>query len=209
MASDNTELGRFDLVGIPPAPRSVPKIEVTFDIDANGIVHVTAKDQATGKEQKIQITAKTKLSEAEIEKMVKEAEKYAEDDKKRREEAELLNQANTLLYATEKSLKDYGDKVSADEKAAVEKELTGLRDAIKDKNHDKIKSAMESLQKVSHKLAEEMYKATAAQPGGQAQPGAGAEQPSGEQASEESAEPKTDKGKDDVIDADFKASSDK
>ena len=108
---------------------------MTFDIDANGIVHVTAKDKATGKEQKIQITAKTKLSEAEIEKMVKEAEKYAEEDKKRREEAELLNQANTLLYTTEKSLKDYGDKVSASEKEAVEKELTLLRDAIKDKNH--------------------------------------------------------------------------
>jgi len=206
MANDNTELGRFDLVGIPPAPRGIPQIEVTFDIDANGIVHVTAKDKATGKEQKIQITAKTKLSEAEIEKMVKEAEKFAEEDKKRREEAELLNQANTLLYSTEKSLKDYGDKVSATEKESVEKELTSLRDAIKDKNHDKIKTAMESLQKVSHKLAEEMYKATAAQ--GQAQPGAGgAEQPNKEESGS-SDEPKTDK-KDDVIDADFKASSDK
>ena len=141
MANDNTELGRFDLVGLPPAPRGVPQIEVTFDIDANGIVHVTAKDKATGKEQKIQITAKTKLSEAEIDKMVKEAEKFAEEDKKRREEAELLNQANTLLYSTEKSLKDYGDKVSAMKRQAVEKELTGLRDAIKDKNHDKIKSS--------------------------------------------------------------------
>jgi len=206
MANDNTELGRFDLVGIPPAPRGIPQIEVTFDIDTNGIVHVTAKDKATGKEQKIQITAKTKLSEAEIDKMVKEAEKYAEEDKKRREEAELLNQANTLLYSTEKSLKDYGDKVPAAEKESIEKELTGLRDAIKDKNHDKIKSSMESLQKVSHKLAEEMYKATAAQ--GQAQPGAGAEQPNPEQPSG-SEEPKSEKGKDDVIDADFKASSDK
>ena len=139
--------------------------------------------------------------------MVKEAEKFAEEDKKRRDEAELLNQANTLLYSTEKSLKDYGDKVSATEKEAVEKELTGLRDAIKDKNHDKIKSAMESLQKVSHKLAEEMYKASAAQQG-QAQPGAEGAQPNdaGQGSSEE---PKADKGKDDVIDADFKASSDK
>ena len=180
MANDNTELGRFDLVGLPPAPRGVPQIEVTFDIDANGIVHVTAKDKATGKEQKIQITAKSKLSEAEIEKMVKEAEKFAEEDKKRREEAELLNQANTLLYSTEKSLKDYGDKVSATEKEAVEKELTLLRDAIKDKNHDKIKTAMESLQKVSHKLAEEMYKATAAQQGQRTRCGSG-EQPNPEQ----------------------------
>jgi len=207
MANDNTELGRFDLVGLPPAPRGIPQIEVTFDIDANGIVHVTAKDKATGKEQKIQITAKTKLSEAEIDKMVKEAEKFAEEDKKRREEAELLNQANTLLYSTEKSLKDYGDKVSATEKEAVEKELTGLRDAIKDKNHDKIKSSMESLQKVSHKLAEEMYKATAAQ--GQAGAGPQGEQPNPEQPSGEPNEPKSEKGKDDVIDADFKASSDK
>jgi len=208
MANDNTELGRFDLVGIPPAPRGTPQIEVTFDIDTNGIVHVTAKDKATGKEQKIQITAKTKLSEAEIEKMVKEAEKFAEEDKKRREEAELLNQANTMLYSTEKSLKDYGDKVSATEKEAVEKELTSLRDAIKDKNHDKIKSAMESLQKVSHKLAEEMYKATAAQ--GQAGAGAQAEQPgASEQGGGAAEEPKQEKGKDDVIDADFKASSDK
>jgi molecular chaperone DnaK len=206
MASDNTELGRFDLVGIPPAPRGVPQIEVTFDIDANGIIHVTAKDKATGKEQKIQITAKTKLSEAEIEKMVKEAEKYAEEDKKRREEAELLNQASTLLYSTEKSLKDYGDKVSATEKEAVEKELTGLRDAIKDKDHDKITSSMESLQKVSHKLAEEMYKASSAKE--QAQPGGQEEQPNNENPGG-SGEPKPDKGKDDVIDADFKASSDK
>ncbi|MBF0570920.1 MAG: molecular chaperone DnaK [Candidatus Omnitrophica bacterium] len=207
MANDNTELGRFDLVGIPSAPRGIPQIEVTFDIDANGIVHVTAKDKATGKEQKIQITAKTKLSEAEIEKMVKEAEKYAEEDKKRREEAELLNQANTLLYSTEKSLKDFGDKVSAQEKEAVEKELTALRDAIKDKNHEKIKSSMESLQKVSHKLAEEMYKASAAQ---QQAPGANpqAEEPKPEGAENQSQAPK-DKGKDDVIDADFKASSDK
>ncbi len=206
MANDNTELGRFDLVGIPPAPRGIPQIEVTFDIDANGIVHVTAKDKATGKEQKIQITAKTKLSEAEIDKMVKEAEKFAEEDKKRRDEAELLNSANTLLYSTEKSLKDYGDKVSATEKEAVEKELTSLRDAIKDKDHDKIKTAMESLQKVSHKLAEEMYKATAAQ--GQAGAGPQAEQPGPEQAGG-SDETKSEKGKDDVIDADFKASSDK
>ena len=181
---------------------------MTFDIDTNGIVHVTAKDKATGKEQKIQITAKTKLSEAEIEKMVKEAEKFAEEDKKRRDEAELLNQANTIVYSTEKSLKDFGDKVSASEKEAVEKELTSLKDAIKDKNQDKIKSGMESLQKVSHKLAEEMYKASTAkdQAGANANP-----QPEGPNPAEGdngSAEPKSDKGKDDVIDADFKASSD-
>ncbi len=202
MANDNTELGRFDLVGIPPAPRGVPQIEVTFDIDANGIVHVGAKDKATGKEQKIQITAKTKLSEEDIKKMVTEAEKFADEDKKRRDEAEMMNQANTLVYSTEKALKDYGDKVSAGDKEATEKELAALKDAIKDKDAEKIKAATESLQKASHKLAEEAYKATAAQ--GQAEqagPDAGAQ---GEQ-------PANDQGgkKDDVIDADFKASSDK
>ncbi len=209
MANDNTELGRFDLVGIPPAPRGIPQIEVTFDIDTNGIVHVGAKDKATGKEQKIQITAKTKLTEAEIEKMVKEAEKFAEEDKKRKEEAELLNQANTLLYSTEKALKDYGDKVSADEKANVEKELAAFREAINAKDSDKIKSSMEAVQKVSHKLAEEMYKATAAQ-GGDAAAGAGPAEGPGPDSNAGGAQGNaSDKGKDDVIDADFKASSDK
>jgi molecular chaperone DnaK len=214
MANDNTELGRFDLQGIPPAPRGVPQIEVTFDIDANGIVHVGAKDKGTGKEQKIQITAKTKLSEDEIKKMVAEAEKYAEEDKKRRDEAETLNQANTLAYATEKALKDYGDKVSAADKEATEKELAVLKDAIKDKNLDKIKSSMESLQKASHKLAEEAYKATAAQGGQPGAGGAGAEQAGPADAENfqrggEQAGKSADKGKDDVIDADFKASNDK
>ncbi len=209
MANDNTELGRFDLVGIPPAPRGIPQIEVTFDIDANGIVHVGAKDKGTGKEQKIQITAKTKLSEEEIQKMVKEAEKFAEEDKKRREEAEMTNQANTLIYSTEKALKDYGDKVSATEKEAVEKELTALRTAVTEKNIDAMKSGMESLQKVSHKLAEEMYKASAAQgnPADAAQ-GAGPDAGAGDQGSAQGDAPNKDK-KDDVIDADFKASSDK
>ncbi|MBI3601299.1 MAG: molecular chaperone DnaK [Candidatus Omnitrophica bacterium] len=203
MANDNTELGRFDLVGIPPAPRGIPQVEVTFDIDTDGIVHVAAKDKATGKEQTIKISAPKKLSEAEIDKMVKEAEKYADEDKKRRQEAELLNQANTLAYSTEKALKDYGDKVSAADKENVEKELTTLKDAIKDKNQDKIKSAMESLQKASHKLAEEMYRASSAQGAGGAGPSdAGAGATGGEE------KPSSDSGKkdkDDVIDADFKA----
>ncbi len=210
MANDNTELGRFDLVGIPPAPRGVPQVEVTFDIDANGIVHVGAKDKATGKEQKIQITAKTKLSDAEIEKMVKEAEKFASEDTKRKEEAELLNQANTMVYTTEKSLKDYGDKVSAADKEAAEKELGVLKASITEKNHEHIKAAMESLQKVSHKLAEEAYKASAAQsnPGAGAGPEAGAGGPEGSQGNSQEQGPEGGK-KDDVIDADFKASSDK
>ena len=213
MSNDNTELGRFDLVGIPPAPRGIPQIEVTFDIDANGIVHVGAKDKATGKEQKIQITAKTKLSEAEIDKMVKEAEKFAEEDKKRREEAELFNQANTLVYSTEKALKDYGEKVSATDKEATEKELTALKDAVKEKNAEKIKSGIESLQKASHKLAEEAYKASSQPGAGQAGAGgqqAGPEQGQGPQGGPDAGQGSPGDGKkDDVIDADFKASNEK
>ncbi len=201
MANDNTELGRFDLVGIPAAPRGVPQVEVTFDIDANGIVHVGAKDKATGKEQKIQITAKTKLSEDEIQRMVKEAEKFGEEDKKRREEAELFNQANTLAYQTEKSLKEYGDKVSATDKEAVEKELAALKAAITEKNHAVIKTAMESLTKVSHKLAEEMYKASSAQQGA-----AAGDPAQGQAAQGEEPQAGTKKDGDDIIDADFKKS---
>ncbi len=205
MANDNTELGRFDLIGIPPAPRGVPQIEVTFDIDTDGIVHVHAKDKGTGKEQSIKITAATKLSEADIDKMVKEAEKYAEEDKKRKEEAEILNQANSLLYSTEKSVKDYGDKISADDKSNIEKELNNLREAIKSKDHGKIKTSMDSLQSVSHKLAEEVYKSTASQQtagqgaGGHEQP----HQEAGAGQGQNSAGAKG--GNDDVIDADFKA----
>ena len=212
MANDNTELGRFDLVGIPPAPRGVPQVEVTFDIDTDGIVHVSAKDKGTGKEQSIRITAKTKLSDAEIEKMVKEAEKYAEEDKKRKEEVELLNQANSLLYSTEKAVKDYGDKISADDKSHIEKELETLKEAIKGKDKDKIKHHMDSLQKASHKLAEEVYKSTASQQAGGSQAegsadhgthSGGADSPHGHKG-----ESKSDKN-DDVIDADFKAEDDK
>lgn len=206
LANANTELGRFDLVGIPPAPRGVPKIEVTFDIDTNGIVHVTAKDTGTGKEQTIKITAPTKLSQEEIDKMIKDAEKFAQDDKKQREEIELINHANTLVYSTEKSLKDYGDKVSASDKESIEKELAALKQSISSKDQAKIKSGMEALQKVSHKLAEEVYKSTASQqashgPTGQAEPNASAQQ-------EQPSEKPTGKD-DDVIDADFKADSDK
>jgi molecular chaperone DnaK len=206
MAGDNTELGKFDLVGIPPAPRGVPQIEVTFDIDVNGIVHVHAKDKATGKEQSIQITSPKKLSEAEIEQMVKDAEKYAAEDEKRKEEAELVNQANTLVYSTEKAIKDYGEKVPQAERDNILKELEELKQAITDKSLDRMKSGMEKLTKASHKLAEEMYKATQAQQGA---PGAEGAQPGPDMGS--SAEPKQDKkpGGDDVIDADFKVQDDK
>ncbi len=213
MAADNAELGRFDLVGLPPAPRGVPQIEVSFDIDTNGIVHVTAKDKGTGKEQSIKITAPTKLSQEEIDKMVKEAEKYAEQDKKRKEKVELVNQANAILYSTEKAVVDYGDKISAAEKSQVEKELNNLKEAIKGEDEGKIKQAMETLQKSSHKLAEEVYKATAAQQAGAGAAGSsrgGAQQHQhGEGADQDTAGGGQSKGDDDVIDADFKAEDDK
>jgi molecular chaperone DnaK len=162
LADDNVELGRFDLVGIPAATRGVPQIEVKFDIDRDGIVHVSAKDLGTGKEQSIRISAPKKLSKEEIDKMVKDAEKFAADDAKKREEIEAINQADNLIYATEKSLKDYGDKVNQAERAEIEAKANDLKSAIKDKNIDRIKKSMEELTKVSHKLAEEIYKQAAA-----------------------------------------------
>ena len=164
MSADNTELGRFDLVGIPAAPRGLPQIEVTFDIDANGIVHVHAKDKGTGKEQSIQITAPDKLSEEEIEKMVKESEKFAEDDKKKKESVELKNKADTAVYATEKSLKDFGDKVSDDEKKKIQEKLDILKEILKksDPSKDDVQKALDELTQASHKLAEQIYKASAA-----------------------------------------------
>ena len=211
MASDNTELGRFDLVGIPAAPRGVPQIEVSFDIDRDGIVHVSAKDKGTGKEQSIKITAPTKLSDEDIEKMVKEAEQYAEDDNKKKEEVEVHNTANTVLYATEKSLKDYGDKISADDKAKIEKELETLKKVIETKDTEKIKAQMEAVQKASHKLAEEVYKASSQQqaPGAEQ---AGPEATEAEQPNANAQGPNetgADKKEDDIIDADFKAEDDK
>ncbi|MBU2045038.1 MAG: molecular chaperone DnaK [Candidatus Omnitrophica bacterium] len=172
MASDNIELGRFDLVGIPPAPRGVPQIEVTFDIDANGIVHVTAKDKGTGKEQSVRITAPDKLSETDIDKMVKEAEKYADDDKKRKEAVELKNKADGLVYATDKSLKDYGEKISEADKNDIQSKLDSLKETLKqnDASADQIQKGIDELTKASHKLAEQVYKAQSAAQ--QAAPGA-------------------------------------
>jgi molecular chaperone DnaK len=198
MADDAVELGRFDLVGIPPAPRGVPQIEVSFDIDANGIVHVAAKDLGTGKEQSIRITAPKKLSKEEIDKMVKDAEKFAADDEKRKEQVEVSNQADNLVYATEKALKDYGDKVNQTERAAIEASINDLKSAIKDKNIDRIKKGMEDLTKASHKLAEEIYKQSAAKQQQGQQAGA---QPGPQQ---EEAQPREEKKSDDVIDAEFK-----
>ncbi|MDD2928180.1 MAG: molecular chaperone DnaK, partial [Candidatus Omnitrophica bacterium] len=162
LANDNVELGRFDLVGIPAAQRGVPQIEVKFDIDRDGIVHVSAKDLGTGKEQSIKITAPKKLSKEEIDKMVKDAEKFAADDAKKKEEIEAINQADNLVYATEKSLKEYGDKVNQAERADIEAKANDLKNAIKDKNVERIKKGMDELTTASHKLAEEIYKQTAA-----------------------------------------------
>jgi molecular chaperone DnaK len=197
MANDNTELGRFDLIGIPPAPRGVPQIEVTFDIDRNGIVHVTAKDKGTGKEQSIRITAPDKLSEEEIQKMVKEAEKYAEEDKKRKEKAEIHNRADTLVYSTEKSLKDYGDKVSDSDKKAIQDKLESLKEILKREQAtvQEIQKGIDDLTAASHKLAEQIYKATAES---QKQSSPQQDSPKAEKESE-------DKAKDaEVVDAEYK-----
>ncbi len=163
MADQNRTLGRFDLVGIPPAPRGVPQIEVTFDIDANGIVHVSAKDMGTGKEQHIQIQSSSGLSEDEINRMVKDAEANAEADKKKRESVDARNEADSLVYQTEKTLKDMGDKVTAQDKEAIEKASNELKEALKGDNVEDIKKKTEALKQASYKIAEEMYKQQATQ----------------------------------------------
>ena len=194
MAGDNRTLGRFELVGIPPAPRGVPQIEVTFDIDANGIVHVGAKDLGTGKEQSIKITASSGLSEAEIEKLVKDAEMHAEDDKRRKELIEARNQADTMVYSVEKNIKEFGDKVDASEKSRIEDAIAKVKKAIEGDDLDAIKKTQDELMNVSHKLAEAMYAKTAGGAGGPgAAGGAGA---AGADAS-------AGKKDDDVVDADF------
>ncbi|WP_266018999.1 molecular chaperone DnaK [Brucella intermedia] len=185
MAADNKMLGQFDLVGIPPAPRGVPQIEVTFDIDANGIVNVTAKDKGTGKEHQIRIQASGGLSDADIEKMVKDAEANAEADKKRREAVEAKNQGESLVHSTEKSLSEYGDKVSADDKKAIEDALESLKTALEGDDADDIKAKTQTLAEASMKLGQAMYEAAQA-----AETGAAG-------GSEEKA------SNDDVVDADY------
>ena len=190
MAADNKLLGNFDLIGIPPAPRGVPQIEVTFDIDANGIVNVSAKDKGTGKEQQIKIQASGGLSEDEIDKMVKEAEANAESDKKKRENIDAKNQADSMIHSAEKNLKEFGDKVSDQEKNAIENDIKNLKDAIASDDSEKIKSGLEALTQSSMKLGEAMYKSQqqdASQPGDQ-------EQATGDKTSE-----KNEK----VVDAEF------
>ncbi|HEX3624409.1 MAG TPA: molecular chaperone DnaK [Verrucomicrobiae bacterium] len=195
-ARDNRTIGKFNLTDIPPAPRGVPQIEVTFDIDANGILHVAAKDLGTGKEQKITITASSGLSKEEIEKMRRDAETHAEDDKQRREEVETRNEADNAVYRTEKMLKESGDKISGDDKSKIESSVNALKEALKGSDAGAIKSASEKLNEVSQAVWQEVYKAAAAQAqAGKGDPGAGAGGAPG-------GEPKSDEKKDEgVIDA--------
>ncbi|WP_447598029.1 molecular chaperone DnaK [Nitrospira sp. Nam80] len=158
MANDNKLLGQFDLVGIPPAPRGMPQVEVTFDIDANGIVHVSAKDLATQKEQSIKITASSGLSKEEVDKLVRDAQSHTEEDKRRRKVAEARNQADSLIYSTEKNLTDHGDKIGEDDKTKIQEAIAELRKAMEGDDPDAIERATQTLTTSSHKLAEEMYK---------------------------------------------------
>jgi molecular chaperone DnaK len=187
MAAQNVTLGRFQLTGIPPAPRGVPQIEVTFDIDANGIVNVSAKDLGTGKEQKITITASTNLTEEEIQQKVKEAEKYAEEDRKLKEKVEARNNADSLVYQTEKTLKEMGDKLDPADKKRIEDEVQKVKDALQKDNTDDIKKSTEDLTKVFYEISAKLYQQAGSAAGG-AQ-GQGGPEGSGE--------------KDNVVDADY------
>jgi len=183
MAADNKPLGQFDLVGLPPAPRGMPQIEVTFDIDANGIVNVSAKDKATGKEQQIRIQASGGLSDADIEKMVKDAQAHAAEDKKRRELVEARNHADASVHQAEKSLKDLGDKVSAADKSTVESAIAAVKASLDSEDVEAVKARTNELQQAAMKLGEALYQAGQAE-GAQAASGSGGAQ-------------------DDVVDADF------
>jgi molecular chaperone DnaK len=196
MAAGNKTLGRFELVGIPPAPRGIPQIEVTFDIDANGIVNVSAKDMATNKEQSIQITASSGLSKEEINKLIKDAELHAEEDKKKRELVDARNSGDALIYSTEKSIKDLGEKVDAATKSSVDVAINRLKKAMEGESVPEIQKMTEELTQASHKLAEAMYKQASQQAGQAGEEQAGTAEGA---ASQE----KRSKGDDDVVDADF------
>jgi molecular chaperone DnaK len=193
MAADNKILGQFDLVGIPPAPRGVPQIEVAFDIDANGIVNVHARDKGTGKEQQIRIQASGGLSEADIQKMVKDAEAHAEEDKKRKAAVEAKNHAEALVHSTDKALSEHGSKIGEGDRRAIENAMADLKEALKGDNADAISAKANTLAQVSMKLGEAMYKQ--AEGAGQgAGPGTGGAAPGGEPGGAK---------KDDVVDAEF------
>jgi len=186
MAADNKILGQFDLVGIPPAPRGVPQIEVTFDIDANGIVNVSAKDKGTGKEQQIRIQASGGLSDSDIEQMVQDAEKFAEEDKQRREAAEVKNNAESLAHQTEKQLEEHGDKIDAGLKTEIETAVAEVKTAVEAEDLDAMKEKTEALGQVAMKLGQAIYEQ---------------EQAAGPQ--QDAPEPATDTANDDVVDAEF------
>lgn len=194
MAGGNKTLGRFELVGIPPAPRGVPQIEVTFDIDANGIVNVSAKDMATGKEQSIQITASSGLSKEEIDKLIKDAELHADEDKKKKELVEARNSADALIYSTEKSIKDLGDKIDAATKTNVETAIEAVKKEMQGENTEEIRRLSEELTQASHKLAEAMYQQASQ---------AGADQAGAHPGAEDTAQARPSASEDDVVDADF------
>jgi molecular chaperone DnaK len=195
MARDNKSLGQFNLEGIPPAPRGMPQIEVTFDIDANGILHVSAKDKATGKESKITIKANSGLSEDEIKRMVKDAEAHADDDRRARELVDARNQADSTVHMVRKALTEHGDKIGADEKAKIEAALKATEEAMKDGDKDAIETKTRDLAQLSQKLGEQAY----AQAGAGAQ--AGSSQPNNAGGN------KQDEG--DVVDAEFEEVKDK
>ncbi|AQQ09520.1 Heat shock protein 70 [Sedimentisphaera cyanobacteriorum] len=200
-AKDNRTLGRFQLSDIPPAPRGVPQIEVSFDIDANGILHVSAKDTATGKEQSIEIKSSSGLTEEEVEKMKKDAEEHAEEDKKRKELIEVRNQADQLVYSTEKTLKEHGDKVSAEAKSNIENALNNLKEAQKGEDKDAIQKAIEKLSEASQELGKVLYEEAA-----QNQQAEGGQQQAGEQTEQQGTDDSKKKKDDDVIDAEFESS---
>ena len=199
MATDNITLGRFRLEGIPPAPRGIPQIEVTFDIDANGIVHVSAKDKGTGREQKVTITTSGGLKEDQINKMMKEAEAHAEDDKRKREEADAVNEADSLIYTTDKTLKDIGDKADKSHVEKIQKAKEELQKAVTAKDIPEIKTKKEALEKALHELSATIYNQSAGQAGAQGAPGAGQEGPTGYGPQNEGP----------TVDADYKVQDDK
>ena len=200
MAKDDTSLGRFQLIGIPLAPRGIPQIEVTFDIDRNGIINVKAKDLGTQKEQKITITASSGLTDEEIDKKVKEAEQFAEEDKKLKEKIELKNQADTLIYSVEKTLKESGDKISEEEKTGINENIKDLKKALEEDNAENIKAGIEKLTASSHKMAEEIYKKATAE----------TQQQETAKEGEESKQSETEENKDEekVVDADYEVEKD-
>ena len=200
MARDNVSLGNFNLVGIPPAPRGIPQIEVTFDIDANGIINVKAKDLGTGKEQKLTISASTKLSDSDIKRMVQEAKEHEEEDKKKKEEIEIKNHADSLIYTSEKTISELGDKLSKEQKDKVEKSLKKAKDSLKKDNMEEIKSTTEELQRVMQEIGTKIYEEASKKYN--EEKGKGHEHKhSGEDSDENKREENDDK--DDAIDADY------